>query len=242
MAKALPYLGGAVSIVSLVLFAVAIATNHWVVLHGTNKNLNPPLVNSQLESGVNALQVGVTDSTRHIEYVAAYYGLWIACFREHKGALSCGFLGTGCSAGVCWTRKTEDDSQRTCQQSQVFALTGCFAFQVARLLFLVAALLMIVGVATQIVSIANTNRTLAMLSGIIIFLAGLISMTGFAVMYSEELAKNDVRTIGKIGWSFWLMIASWPLALLAGLISCFMASVGLKYKEVSDYSASGTKN
>ncbi len=66
-------------------------------------------------------------------------------------------------------------------------------------------------------------------------------MTSFAVLYSEEVARNGVKNIAWIGWSFWLLIASWPLALLAGLISCFMASVGLKYKEVSDYSASVTK-
>ncbi len=165
MVKILPIIGALVSLTSLILFAVGIATNHWVTFNKANPKLNPVLVNSKLEVGAGIIQRGVTDSTRHIEYAVAYYGLWIACFREHKGAISCGFIGTGCSAHICWTRKTQTESTRTCQHSQIFSLTSCFAFQLVRLLFLVAALLMIVGVATQLVSIINSNRTLAMLAG-----------------------------------------------------------------------------
>lgn len=117
-------------------------------------------------------------------------------------------------------------------------ITNCTAYQVVRAFIVMGMLILIVGVSTQVVSLITLNRAMAMLAGVIVFTAGLFVMIAFAIFYSEEMAKNGVNQIAHLGYSFNLIIATWPIALIAGLFSCCAASMGLRHKEVSDYSAS----
>jgi len=117
-------------------------------------------------------------------------------------------------------------------------IKNCAAYQVVRAFTVLGILVMIFGVAIQLVSLATVNRSLAMLAGLTIFMSGILVMIAFAVFYNEELSKSGLRNIGHIGYSFNLVTASWPITLIAGLISCCAASMGLRHKEVSDYSAS----
>ncbi|CDF36209.1 unnamed protein product [Chondrus crispus] len=236
MVKLFPVVGTLLSIVSLVLLAVGAATNKWVVMDKTNTELNPTTVNSKL--GIQDKQVGVTSSTSDITYSVSHYGLWIGCHVEHKGAVSCSYIGSRCFSNVCWIRKTSRSRTKTCLDTRVSSVPNCTAYQVIRAFVTLGALAMICGVATQLVSLLTVNRSLAMLAGLIIFLAGLFVMVAFAIFYSEEVAKSGLRGVGHIGYSLKLITAAWPLMLLCGLLSCFAASMGLRHKEISDYSAS----
>lgn len=238
MARFLPLAGAFTSVVALILFSVGLSTNNWVSFDKSDPKLNPTIVNSKLDIGGGLLRQDITDSTRHIEYALANYGLWIGCYREHKGAVSCAFVRASCRADTCWIRRTPTSRTKTCQDSPVVPITSCTAYNAVRVLLGIATLVVIVGVSAQLVSVVTLSRTLAMLAGIIVFTGGLLMMTGFAVFYSEEMARNGVRSIAHIGWSLILVVVSWPATLLAGILSCCAASTGMKRKEVSDYSGS----
>lgn len=236
MVKVFPIIGALLSVTALVLLAVGAATNKWVVMDNTNKDLNPTVVNSKL--GTLDKAAGVTSSTTDITYSVSHFGLWIGCHKEHKGAVSCSYIGSSCFSNVCWIRKTSQSRTKTCLDSRVRTVPNCTAYQVVRAFLLIGVLIMVFGVSTQLVSLVTVNRSLAMLAGLVIFVAGLFVMTAFAIFYSEEVARSGLRNYGHVGYSLNLVIASWPLTLLSGLISCFAASMGLRHKEVSDYSAS----
>lgn len=236
MVKLFPIVGAALSITSLILLAVGSATNKWIVLDKTNSNVNPTVVNSKL--GTVEQKIGITSSTTDITYSVSHYGLWIGCHKERKGAVSCAYIGASCYSNVCWIRKTSRSSTKTCLDSRVGVVPNCTAYQVVRAFILLGIMILVFGVSTQLVSLVTVNRSLAMLAGLVIFVSGLFTMSAFAIFYSEEVARSGIRNFGHFGFSLNLVIASWPVTLLAGLISCCAASMGLRHKEVSDYSAS----
>lgn len=236
MVKIFPVISTLLSVLSLVLLAIGAATNKWVVMDKTNRELNPTLVNSKL--GVQDRQAGVTSSTSDITYSVSHYGLWIGCHIEHKGAVSCSYIGASCFSNVCWVRKTSRSRTKTCLDSRVNSVPNCAAYQVVRAFLIIGTLAMVFGVSTQLVSLVTVNRSLAMLAGLIIFSAGFLVMIAFAVFYNEEIAKPGLREVGHIGYSLKLVAAAWPLTVFCGLLSCFAASMGLRHKEISDYSAS----
>lgn len=237
MVKLFPVFGAVLSITALVLLAVGAATNKWVVMDRANKELNPIVVNSKLGS-TEKNRIGVTSSTTEITYSVSHYGLWIGCHKERKGAVSCAYIGSSCYSDVCWIRKTDRSSTKTCQDSRVASVPNCTAYQVVRAFVLIGIIIMVFGVSTQLVSLITVNRSLAMLAGLVIFVSGLFVMSAFAIFYSVEVAQSGIKSFGHLGYSLNLVIASWPLILLAGLVSCCAASMGLRHKEVSDYSAS----
>lgn len=226
-----------VAVVAFMLFVVGTATEHWVIFLKSGGSGNPVIVNTKLAVGAGLVPKTEADTTRRVEYAAANYGLWTACYREKKGAFSCAFVGLRCSASVCWTRRSAAVKARACQRGRVLAIPRCMAFQLARLAFIVAGAFSVFGVAVQLVAAITTNRTLAMLSGIGLFTSGLFMVVGFAIFYAEEFARGGVYTIASMGWSLWLIIFAWPLALLSGVISCCTASLENNYREISDYKA-----
>lgn len=229
--------GAFISLTALIILAVGASTNKWVILQQTSPGLNPTLVNSNLKP-TQQTRLGFTSSTTEISYVIAHYGLWFSCHREHRGALSCAFVGAKCHSNVCWVRQTTVSRTPTCLQRRVASIRNCVAFQFVRLFVVIATVLMLLGVCAQFVSVIAVKRSLAMLAGIIVFASGLFVLIAFGIFYSEEWLKPSLKNIAKIGWSFHLVIAAGPIALLGGVISCFAASMGLRHKEVSDYSAS----
>lgn len=234
--KLFPIVGALISVCALVLLAIGAATNKWVVLSQGNNTFNPTVVNSKL--AVQDKNLGVTSSTAEISYMASHYGLWIGCHKELKGAVSCAYIGASCFSDVCWIRKTAKSSTRTCLERRVAAVRNCVAYQVVRAFVVVGVFLAMIGTATQLVSLVTADRTLAMLAGVALFVGGIAVMTGFAVFYVEEVGKSRLLEFGRIGYSLILVIVGWPLALVAGMISCLAASMGLRHKEISDYSAS----
>lgn len=236
MVKLFPILGVCLSLISLILLAIAIATNKWVVLDQTDSKLNPRQTNSKL--GTVETRIGITSSTSEIQYSFSNFGLWIGCVKEHKGAVTCSYIGTSCSSDICWIRKTTVSTTKTCQETRVEPIRSCGIYQFIRGMTAIGLILMVFGVAIQLVSIFTMNRRLAMLAGLVLFPAGIIVMTSFAVFHSQIWVKSGLENIAHIGYSFKLLTASWPLSLISALISCCAASMGLRHKEVSDYSAS----
>eukprot|EP00171_Calliarthron_tuberculosum_P011927 IDg11927t1 len=214
-----------VSMVAFLLFVVGTATEHWINFAKSGGSANPVIVNTQLAVGAGLVPRSEADTTRRVEYAASNYGLWTACYREKKGALSCAFVGLRCGASVCWTRRSNLLKARACQRGRVYAIPRCVAFQLARLAFLVAGVFAVFGVAVQLVAAVATSRTLAMLAGIGLFTSGLFMVVGFAVFYAEEFARGGVHAVASMGWSLWLIVFAWPLALLSGVISCCTASL-----------------
>lgn len=236
MVKVYPIIGSVLSLTSLLLLAIGATTNKWVILTQTRSDVNPPVVNSKL--GSTETRLGVTKSTFKISYSVAHFGLWIGCHKEHKSAVSCAYIGARCYSNVCWIRQTLKVRTKTCLDHRFVPISSCVAFQFVRAFITVGMILLLVGVCTQCVSLITIKRSLAMLAGLIVFTAGLFVMVGFAIFYSEGWLKSGLTAIGHRGYSFTLVIISWPLALFGGIISCFAASMGLRHKEISDYSAS----
>lgn len=234
--KLFPIVGAFVSVCALILLAIGAATNRWVVLTQGNNALNPTVVNSKL--AVQDKKAGVTYSNAEISYMVFHYGLWVGCHKERKGAVSCAYIGVRCYSNVCWIRKTAKSSTRTCLERKMAAVRNCIAYQVVRAFVVAGMLAVMIGIATQLVSLVTVNRTLAMLAGVTLFFGGLLVMIGFAVFYVEEVGKSGLLEFGRVGYSLILVIVGWPMVLVAGLISCFAASMGLRHKEISDYSAS----
>lgn len=234
--KLFPIIGVIISIVSLILLAVGLGTNRWIVLHHGNIAENPTVLNTKLQ--VQDKKAGITSSTAEISYVVSHFGLWIGCHKEIRGAVSCSYIGASCFSNVCWIRKTDKSRTETCLDGRVQSVKNCIAYQATRVIVLLGALVLVFGIAMQVVSLVTINRALAMLAGVIIFGGGLLVMIAFAVFWSEILVKGELSKWGEAGYSLKLIISAWPLCMLAGVISCFAASMGLRHKDVSDYSAS----
>lgn len=237
MVKVYPVVGAIISLAALIILAIGASTNKWIILQQTNPKLNPTVVNSNLKSTQQS-RLGITSSTTDISYMVSHYGLWFSCHREHRGALSCAFVGGKCHSNVCWIRQTTITKTPTCLKQIVSPIRNCVAYQFVRLFVVVATVLLLLGVCAQLVSVITVKRSLAMLAGIIVFASGLFVLVAFGIFYSEEWLKPALRSVAKIGWSFYLVIAAGPAALIGGVISCFAASMGLRHKEISDYSAS----
>lgn len=236
MVKIYPIIGAVLSLASLILLAIGTSTNKWVILTESRSDLNPLVVNSKL--GSLETRLGVTKSTFKITYSATHFGLWIGCHKEHKSAVSCAYIGSKCFSNVCWVRQALHSRRKTCLDSRFVPVSNCVAFQFVRAFIVMGMILLLFGVCTQCVSLITVKRSLAMLAGLVVFAAGLCVMIGFAIFYSEGWLKSGLAAIGHRGYSFTLIIISWPLALVGGITSCFAASMGLRHKEVSDYSAS----
>lgn len=234
--KLFPVVGAFVSVSALILLAIGVATNRWVVLSQGNNAFNPTVVNSKLAA--QDKKAGITSSTAEISYMVSHYGLWVGCHKERKGAVSCAYIGASCYSNVCWIRKTAKSSTRTCLRREMAAVRNCVAYQVVRAFVVTGMLVVMIGIATQLVSLVTVNRALAMMAGVTLFFGGLLVMIGFAVFYVEEVGKSGLLEFGRVGYSLILVIVGWPMVLVAGLVSCFAASMGLRHKEVSDFSAS----
>lgn len=236
MVKLYPIFGAVLSVVALIIVAIGASTNRWVYLSESDSTLNPSVVNSKLQPIQTRL--GVTQSTTKITYSLTYFGLWFGCHKEHRGAVTCAYIGSKCYSDVCWIRRTAANEATTCQDERVAPVKSCVSYQVVRAMLIIGIIFLVGGAATQVVSLLTVKRALAMLAGFVVFIAGLFIMVAFAVFYSENWRKSGLSSIGGLGYSFILVVVSWPLALTAGLISCCAASMGLRHKEQSEYSAS----
>lgn len=233
MVKLYPIVGAFLSFLALILLAVGVSTNQWVVLKRVDPNLNPTMTNAH--TGSVETRAGKVSGLAEINYAVSHVGLWIACTKEHKGAVSCSYVGTKCNASICWIRRTTISSDKVCQRDDIKPITTCGAYIATRAIVLIGLILLTIGVATQLVSLLTVDRSRAMMAGLLIFIAGLCVMTSFAVFYHHE---RMIGSVGHFGYSFKLVIATWPICLCSGVLSCCAASMGLRHKEVSDYSAS----
>lgn len=216
------------AITAFVLFALGTSTEHWVNVSRSGGSTNPMLLNTQLAS------VGAAN----IEYAASHFGLWTACYREKRGALSCAAVGLRCGASVCWTQRGSGKTRkRVCQRARVSPIARCAGYQLARLGFAGAAPFALLGVAMLVVGATVSQRTLAMLGGIVMFASAVFMLAGFAFFYVEQFVRGGVRAIAHIGWSMWLVIIAWPLMLFTAIFACCAASLGEPYRDISEYKA-----
>lgn len=240
MVKIYPVVGALFSLSALILLSIGASTNRWVSVHQTDKSLNPTIINSKLGQRETP-KLGVTLGTAQISYTVWQFGLWVSCYKEHKGAVSCSYVGGGftkCSSNVCWIRITSVSRTTTCKDDPVYPIKKCGLFQFVRIVIVLGLVLLLFGCCAQVVSLITVKRSLAMLAGIVVFISALLIVVGFAVFYTEIWIKSGLANISTRGYSLFLVIISFPLALVGGVISCFAASMGLRHKEVSDYSAS----
>lgn len=153
--------------------------------------------------------------------------------------MSCAFVGGKCKVNVCWTRESAASKISTCKVSKAGTLPKCMAFQISRAFICLGIFVLTVATSIILVSFCMFSRTLAAVGGFASFLAGLLLMTSFALFYSEEFARVKMGRVASVGYSFILLAFAWVGALMAGLLSCFAASMGLRSKELSEYSRSG---
>lgn len=250
MARCISALCACAASISLLLLVIGVSTSYWLTFNTSGTPINPVLVNSKFAAGtgdVAAAETGI-DSTKNIEYAVAFYGLWNACYREKKGASSCSLTNLRCISSVCWNRQTtatdnNTKSARACKNSKVAPLKingkrNCLWYQISRLAAGVALVFAVFGTSTNVVSTCTGNKPVGLLGGIMTFFSGIAGCTLFVLVYLMiflNTAGNGKNIF--MGWSFWLVIISWPMAILSGLAACCNASLSGPYREVAEYTA-----
>lgn len=211
------------SIVALALAGFGVATNHWVRLHRPDDTMNPVEVNSQM-----------TFTT--IKYPARYFGLWYGCYREDGSAVSCAYITHRCTTNVCWKRMLRDTVMDTvCQRNDVGPIAPhCAAFQVTRIFACIGLVLLVVATTCMASAFVAVNRGFAAVGGLASILGALATIIATSVFYAHQMSKSSglgVDGLASIGWSFWLLMASAPLSVLAAVGACAAASVFIGAKE-----------
>lgn len=211
------------SFASLVLLAIAMATNYWVRFDDTDTDviqaLNPITTNSEFDGLI-------------LRYRLEYFGLWIGCHNEiEKRKISCGYIGASCYSNVCWIRNGRDDD-RACEDARVKPVTSCASYQATRAMVIIGTLFLIAGSAITVVCVFVGASNLISTGALATFLGGLFVMIGFAVFYDNIFRPID--DIASIGWSFILLIVSWPLAVLAAILAFLSPMLGSKEEEEYD--------
>lgn len=227
MAKVVTIAAAFLGIVSLILVAIAMATNYWVRMDdrvpGADPSpLNPLLVNSELTNLV-------------VNYDLDYFGLWVGCYKERDfgSEVSCGYIGSSCYAEICWIRNGADT---TCLDRRATPVQNCSAYQATRAMTIIGTLFLIFGASLLLVSICVSSRSLSTSGAVCTFVAGFFLMIAFAVFYKNVFKDGPLDPLGRIGWSFKLLIAAWPIAILASLLGC-LSSLG-KAREQEDFDQS----
>lgn len=199
------------SFVSLVLIAIAMATNFWVRFDEVRKEtpLNPIEENTQFS--------GLT-----VRYDLDYFGLWVGCHlaKTNENKRSCGYIGSSCYSNICWIR---NDVDTECKDARVVSLSNCSALQATRAMIIIGTLFLILGSSVLVVSVCITSQQLTRFGALSTIIASLFLMIAFAVFYEENFRPLD--EIAGIAWSFILLIVGWPIAFLAGIIG-LLANVG----------------
>lgn len=198
--------------IALVLTAVSLATNHWFQFDSDrtagSSPLNPIRSNSKL--------TGLT-----VNYDADHFGLWVGCHRDTTfSKKSCAFIGNQCYSNVCWLRNKKD---KTCLDSRFKAITNCAAYQATRVMHIFGTLALILGASLLVVSACVRSKALAASGALLTGIGSFFLMIAFAVFFKEIWKDGSLDSIGKLGWSFILLIVSWPLAFIASLLGCLGA-------------------
>lgn len=199
-----------VSLVSLALIAIAMATNSWVRFDYPRpqspeaSSINPPILNTDLD--------GLS-----LRYDLDYFGLWVGCHREDSfNKISCGFIDSFCYSRICWTRNRKD---KTCKKDRVGAISNCAAYRSTRAFTVLGLIALVFGAAILLVTTCVTSRRLVWSGSILTGVSALFTMIAFVIFYMAVFREGDLDNVGTIAWSFIMLIISWPLATLAMILS-----------------------
>lgn len=204
-----------VSFVSLALLAIAVATNSWVRFEyprdssGETESINPLVSNTDLDG-------------LRLQYDLDYFGLWVGCHREDTyNAISCGFINFSCNSTICWTR---DRSERTCLANRVDSIVNnCIAYTTTRAFTILGTIFLIFGAALFLVSTCVTSRPLVWWGTVLNGLAAIFTMIAFVVFYVFVFQQGNLNVVANMGWSFIMLIVSWPLAVIATMFGVLAA-------------------
>jgi len=110
----------------------------------------------------------------------------------------------------------------------------CAAFQVSRITACIGLFLLVVAATCLASAFAVTNRGFAAVGGLASALGALAMVVATSVFYAHQMGAGaglGVDGLASIGYSFWLVMAAAPLALLAAVGACAAASVFIGAKE-----------
>lgn len=79
-------------------------------------------------------------------------------------------------------------------------------------------LILIIGAATLLVATCVTSQNLVWFGTVCIFVAALFLMIAFAIFYNNVFKQTGLKDVASIAWSFVMLIVSWPLAIVAGIL------------------------
>jgi len=110
----------------------------------------------------------------------------------------------------------------------------CAAFQVSRITACIGLFLLVVAATCLASAFVVTNRGFAAVGGLASALGALAIVVATSVFYAHQMgaaAGLGADGLASIGYSFWLVMAAAPLALLAAVGGCAAASVFIGAKE-----------
>ncbi|OSX68922.1 hypothetical protein BU14_2088s0002 [Porphyra umbilicalis] len=205
------------SIIALVLAAVGMATNHWIDVTEPRstatsaREANPVVTNTKLP--------GLT-----VSYNVHHYGLWVGCHVERSFGeqRSCAYIGNRCYSDVCWIR---NDRDTTCLDAKVTLVDqSCTSYQFTRVLVCLGMILLVMGTSLLVVASCVTSGRVAASGSGLTLLSSLLLCIAFVVFYVKEYAGVDgASDWAKLGWSFVLLIISWPVAAVAAIVGALGA-------------------
>lgn len=104
-------------------------------------------------------------------------------------------------------------------------------------MLIIGALFLILGASVLLVSVCVSSRNLSTFGAVSTFFGALFLMIAFAVFFQHNYKSPNLDSIGSIGWSFILLIVSWPLAVVAALLA-LLASFNSSKQPQQDFEES----
>jgi len=191
-----------ISLVAWVLCTVGLATSHWIDFTSPS-SVNP------------AVNVPGTN----VNYFVRNYGPFAVCIQAvNSPSTTCATIKWNCDFNLCALPSGSGGSGSGVCLSQPVRPIGdnCEAFNATRIIVCIGGFFAMLAFIAYLAGFKRASRvTLGAISSILAFV---FIMIPFALFYAVLYKDTGASEVGSYGYSFALIIASFPIALVAGIL------------------------